>query len=76
MVESCSRRGRRRTDAEGMNMGVNLTKGGNISLTKTAPGLTAVTLGLGWDARTTDGTSFDLDSSAIGVGADGRVVGN
>jgi tellurium resistance protein TerD len=59
-----------------MNMGVNLTKGGNISLTKTAPGLTAVTLGLGWDARTTDGTSFDLDSSAIGVGADGRVVGN
>ena len=34
-------------------MGVSLTKGGNVSLTKEAPGLTAVTIGLGWDARTT-----------------------
>jgi tellurium resistance protein TerD len=57
-------------------MGVNLTKGGNVSLTKAAPGLSAVTLGLGWDARTTDGTSFDLDASAIGLGADGKVVSN
>ena len=57
-------------------MGVNLTKGGNVSLTKQAPGLTVVSLGLGWDARTTDGSSFDLDSSAIGVGADGKAVSN
>ena len=37
-------------------MGISLTKGGNISLTKEAPGLSAVVVGLGWDARTTDGT--------------------
>jgi tellurium resistance protein TerD len=53
---------------------VSLTKGGNVSLTKEAPGLTAVTVGLGWDARTTDGQAFDLDASAIVCGADGKVV--
>ena len=57
-------------------MGVNLTKGGNVSLTKAAPGLTIVTLGLGWDARTTDGSSFDLDASALGLGTDGKIVSN
>jgi tellurium resistance protein TerD len=57
-------------------MGVNLTKGGNVSLTKAAPGLTSVTLGLGWDARTTDGGSFDLDASALGLDANGKVPDN
>ena len=55
-------------------MGVSLTKGGNVSLSKEAPGLTAVVVGLGWDVRTTTGTEFDLDASAIVVGADGEVV--
>jgi tellurium resistance protein TerD len=55
-------------------MGVSLSKGGNVSLSKEAPGLTAVTMGLGWDARTTDGTAFDLDASAIGVDASGKVL--
>ncbi|NBM16750.1 TerD family protein [Streptomyces sp. GC420] len=55
-------------------MAVSLSKGGNISLTKEAPGLTAVTVGLGWDVRTTTGTDFDLDASAIAVSAAGRVV--
>ena len=55
-------------------MGVSLSKGGNVSLTKEAPGLTAVTVGLGWDARTTDGQAFDLDASAIGCKADGKVA--
>ena len=36
-------------------MAVSLSKGGNVSLTKEAPGLTAVTVGLGWDVRTTTG---------------------
>ena len=44
-------------------MAVSLSKGGNVSLTKEAPGLTAVTVGLGWDVRTTTGTDFDLDAS-------------
>jgi tellurium resistance protein TerD len=55
-------------------MGVSLTKGGNVSLTKQAPGLTAVSVGLGWDARTTAGQDFDLDASAIMCGADGKVL--
>jgi tellurium resistance protein TerD len=55
-------------------MSVSLSKGGNISLTKAAPGLSAVIVGLGWDARTTDGQAFDLDASAIVCGADGRVL--
>ncbi|SDY41197.1 tellurium resistance protein TerD [Micromonospora pattaloongensis] len=55
-------------------MGVSLTKGGNVSLTKQAPGLSAVIVGLGWDARTTDGQAFDLDASAIGCDAAGRVL--
>jgi tellurium resistance protein TerD len=55
-------------------VGVSLTKGGNVSLTKAAPGLAAVTVGLGWDARTTDGQAFDLDASAIACDAAGKVL--
>lgn len=55
-------------------MAVSLVKGGNISLTKQAPGLTAVVVGLGWDARTTDGQAFDLDASAIVCTAAGTVL--
>ncbi len=57
-------------------MGVSLSKGGNVSLTKEAgaAGLTAVTVGLGWDVRTTTGTDFDLDASAIACDADGKVA--
>ncbi len=57
-------------------MGVSLSKGGNVSLTKAAPGLTAVTVGLGWDIRSTTGTDFDLDASAILVDAAGKVTGD
>ncbi|MBN3928100.1 TerD family protein [Streptomyces verrucosisporus] len=55
-------------------MGVSLSKGGNVSLTKEAPNLTAVIVGLGWDARTTTGTDFDLDASALLTSAEGKVV--
>ncbi|ADP79042.1 TerD family protein [Pseudofrankia inefficax] len=55
-------------------MGVSLSKGGNVSLSKEAPGLTSIMVGLGWDARTTTGSDFDLDASAIACRADGRVV--
>lgn len=55
-------------------MTVSLTKGGNVNLSKEAPGLAQVTVGLGWDARgATDGADFDLDASALGVGVNGRV---
>lgn len=55
-------------------MPVSLSKGGNISLTKEAPGLTSIDVGLGWDVSTFSGGDFDLDSTAIVVGADGKVV--
>jgi tellurium resistance protein TerD len=55
-------------------MGVSLSKGGNVSLSKEAPGLTAVLVGLGWDVRTTTGTDFDLDASALLLDASGKVV--
>ena len=54
-------------------MGVSLTKGGNVSLTKAAPNLTAVMVGLGWDARATTGVDFDLDASALGLGEDHKI---
>ncbi|MFH8615649.1 TerD family protein [Streptomyces sp. NPDC017979] len=57
-------------------MGVSLSKGGNVSLTKAAPGLTAVTVGLGWDVRTTTGTDFDLDASALLTNTEGKVAGD
>jgi tellurium resistance protein TerD len=55
-------------------MSVSLSKGGNVSLTKEAPGLTAVLVGLGWDARTTSGAAFDLDASALMLGTSGRIL--
>ncbi len=55
-------------------MGVSLSKGGNVSLSKEAPNLTAVQIALGWDARTTTGADFDLDASALLTNAAGRVL--
>ncbi|OEJ56806.1 chemical-damaging agent resistance protein C [Streptomyces agglomeratus] len=57
-------------------MGVSLSKGGNVSLSKEAPGLSAVLVGLGWDVRTTTGTDYDLDASALMVNEAGKVASN
>ncbi len=54
-------------------MAVSLKKGGNVSLSKEAPGLSAITVGLGWDPRATDGKEFDLDASAFTLKSDGKV---
>ncbi|MFD5461562.1 TerD family protein [Kitasatospora sp. NPDC127059] len=55
-------------------MGVSLAKGGNVSLSKEAPGLSAVIVGLGWAVRTTTGADYDLDASALLCNALGKVV--
>ncbi|WP_368937718.1 TerD family protein [Morganella morganii] len=55
-------------------MAVSLTKGGNVSLTKEAPSMSVAMVGLGWDARVTDGQDFDLDASVFMVGDDGKVL--
>ena len=57
-------------------MGISLSKGGNVSLSKTDPSLKNVIVGLGWDARPTDGADFDLDASAFMVKEDGKVRSN
>lgn len=54
-------------------MALSLQKGGNLSLSKTDPSLTKILVGLGWDERTTDGSSFDLDASAFLLTAGDKV---
>ncbi|MDF3302530.1 TerD family protein [Streptomyces tropicalis] len=51
-------------------MTVSLPKGGNVSLSRRAPGLTAVTVGLGWEAS----TGQELDASALLCDTSGRVL--
>lgn len=55
-------------------MAISLSKGGNVNLSKTAPTMNLVDLGLGWNPRATDGKAFDLDAVAFLVGADGKVT--
>jgi tellurium resistance protein TerD len=52
---------------------VSLTKGANVSLSKEAPGLKSIRVGLGWDIRVTDGSAFDLDASVFVLGENGKV---
>ena len=54
-------------------MAVSLNKGGNVNLSKEAPGLTEVAVGLGWDVRATDGVAYDLDASVFLLGTSGKV---
>ncbi|MFB7597154.1 TerD family protein [Streptomyces sp. NPDC056160] len=50
-------------------MSVPLTKGGNVSLSGQAPGLGAVTVGLGWQVM----TGYEPDASALLCDASGKV---
>ena len=54
-------------------MAISLAKGGNISLSKTSPTLKKVLIGLGWNARSTDGEDFDLDASIFILNERGKV---
>lgn len=54
-------------------MSVSLVKGGNVSLSKEEPGIESIMVGLGWDARSTDGSDFDLDASCFLLNASGKV---
>lgn len=57
-------------------MAISLVKGGNVNLSKEAPNLKKIIIGLGWDPRSTDGATFDLDGSAFLLKADGKVRGD
>ena len=54
-------------------MAISLQKGGNVNLSKEAPNLAKVVIGLGWDPRSTDGAAFDLDGSAFMLKSDAKV---
>lgn len=54
-------------------MAVNLQKGGNISLTGQSSILKKISVGLGWDARSTEGVDFDLDASAFMLNENNKV---
>lgn len=56
-------------------MAISLSKGGNLSLSKTDPSLNQVLIGLGWDTRVTHGADFDLDASAFLLAANDKVRG-
>ncbi|WP_297659260.1 TerD family protein [Pseudonocardia sp.] len=61
-------------DGKERHVVVSLAKGGNVSLSKEAPGLTNIVVGLGWDVRTTTGADYDLDASAILLNESGKVI--
>lgn len=54
-------------------MAISLSKGQKIDLTKTNPGLSKITVGLGWDTNKYDGgKDFDLDASVFCLNAQGK----
>lgn len=56
-------------------MPVCLQKGQKVSITKGNPGLSKVTVGLGWDINQFDtGGSFDLDTAAFLLADNGKVT--
>lgn len=57
-------------------MAISLTKGGNVNLSKEAPSLTQMAVGLGWNPRATDGQAFDLDAVAFLLNDAGKVRGD
>lgn len=54
-------------------MAISLQKGGNVNLSREAPSMQKMLIGLGWNARTTDGADFDLDASAFMLTETGKV---
>lgn len=55
-------------------MGIDLSKGARVDLSKEAPGLERVRVGLGWNPNDTDtGSDFDLDASIFMVTEAGKV---
>lgn len=54
-------------------MAISLQKGGNVNLSKEAPTMNKMVVGLGWDTRATDGAAFDLDAVGFVLSNAGKV---
>lgn len=50
-----------------------LRRGANASLSREAPGLKQIKVGLGWDAQMEDGSPFDLDVCVFVIGPGNKV---
>ncbi|GAA2269377.1 hypothetical protein GCM10010430_63610 [Kitasatospora cystarginea] len=55
-------------------MGATLVKGGNVSLSRQAPGVTGILVGIGWQVAGTTGAEYDLDASALLCDRSGKVL--
>lgn len=56
-------------------MSINLNKGGRVNLSKEAPNLNKIKMGLGWDTNRSDtGSDFDLDGSVFLVDRTGKTT--
>jgi len=53
-------------------MEIELTKGGRFNLSKEAPDLKQIAIGLGWQVNQ-NGQSYDIDASVFMLGTDGKV---
>lgn len=54
-------------------MAIQMKKGGRINLSKEAPTLVRVGVGLGWDTNQFAGNAIDLDTSAFMINASGKI---
>jgi tellurium resistance protein TerD len=63
----------RQDDEIGTKMALSLTKDGSVSLSGSDPGLKQIAIGMGWQARDTEGEEFDLDASAFLLDGKGKV---
>lgn len=57
-------------------MGINLTKGEKVNLSKTVPSMNKIIAGLGWDTGDNSSYSrnFDLDVSVFLLGENGKAT--
>jgi len=55
-------------------MTLSLSKGNRVNLQKESPGLNHLRLGLGWDARVTDGADFDADVSILMLDGNSKAI--
>lgn len=55
-----------------MTKGLVLAKGEKLDITKSAPGLKQVKVGMGWDVNAGNSGDFDLDAFAIALNTEGK----
>jgi len=60
-------------ERSGRKDGESLSRGGNVSLTRSKPSLRRISVGLGWKVRETPGAPFELDAGLFMLRENGKV---